>query len=94
MTQELIADMLGVRREGVTVAAGRLQDAGAISYVRGHIKILDRQKLEDTVSVIEWSKTSSIVCWGKLFNCFILLILGVFTAPEPALIKSGVDDPC
>jgi CRP-like cAMP-binding protein len=49
MTQELIADMLGVRREGVTVAAGRLQDDGAISYVRGHIKILDRKKLEDTV---------------------------------------------
>lgn len=49
MTQELIADMLGVRREGVTVAAGHLQDAGAISYVRGHITILDRQKLEETV---------------------------------------------
>jgi CRP-like cAMP-binding protein len=49
MTQELIADMLGVRREGVTVAAGRLHDAGAIGYVRGHITILDRQKLEDTV---------------------------------------------
>lgn len=49
MTQELIADMLGVRREGVTVAAGRLQDAGAISYVRGHIKILNRIKLEETV---------------------------------------------
>ena len=49
MTQELIADMLGVRREGVTVAAGRLQDSGAIRYVRGRIKILDRQKLEDTV---------------------------------------------
>ena len=49
MTQELIADMLGVRREGVTVAAGRLQDAGAISYVRGHIQILDRHKLEETV---------------------------------------------
>ena len=49
MTQELIADMLGVRREGVTVAAGRLQDSGAISYVRGHIKILDRKKLEETV---------------------------------------------
>jgi len=49
MTQELIADMLGVRREGVTVAAGRLQDSGAISYVRGHIKILDRKKLEKTV---------------------------------------------
>ena len=49
MTQELIADMLGVRREGVTVAAGRLQDSGAIKYIRGHIKILDRQKLEETV---------------------------------------------
>jgi CRP-like cAMP-binding protein len=49
MTQELIADMLGVRREGVTVAAGRLQDSGAISYVRGHIKILNREKLEGTV---------------------------------------------
>lgn len=46
MTQELIADMLGVRREGVTVAAGRLQDDGAISYVRGRIQILDRLKLE------------------------------------------------
>jgi CRP-like cAMP-binding protein len=49
MTQELIADMLGVRREGVTVAAGRLQDDGAISYVRGHITILNREKLEATV---------------------------------------------
>ena len=49
MTQELIADMLGVRREGVTMAAGRLQEAGAISYVRGRIQILDRQILERTV---------------------------------------------
>ncbi len=49
MTQELIGDMLGVRREGVTVAAGRLQDEGAISYVRGRITILDRAKLEETV---------------------------------------------
>jgi CRP-like cAMP-binding protein len=49
MTQELIADMLGVRREGVTVAAGRLQDDSAISYVRGHIRILNRAKLEATV---------------------------------------------
>ena len=48
MTQELIADMLGVRREGVTVAAGHLQDIGAISYVRGRIQILDRQKLENS----------------------------------------------
>jgi CRP-like cAMP-binding protein len=46
MTQELIANMLGVRREGVTEAAGRLQSAGLISYSRGHITVLDRPKLE------------------------------------------------
>jgi CRP-like cAMP-binding protein len=46
MTQALIADMLGVRREGVTEAAGKLQAAGAISYVRGQITILDRPMLE------------------------------------------------
>jgi CRP-like cAMP-binding protein len=46
MTQELIANMLGVRREGVTVAAGRLQEAGVIRYARGRIDVLDRPKLE------------------------------------------------
>ena len=46
MTQELIANMLGVRREGVTEAAGKLQKAGVINYRRGHIKVLDREKLE------------------------------------------------
>jgi CRP-like cAMP-binding protein len=46
MTQELIANMLGVRREGVTEAAGKLQKAGVISYHRGHIEVLDRPKLE------------------------------------------------
>ena len=46
MTQELIANMLGVRREGVTAAAGKLQDAGVIEYRRGHITVLDRSKLE------------------------------------------------
>jgi CRP-like cAMP-binding protein len=49
MTQELIANMLGVRREGVTTAAGRLQEQGLISYVRGHIRILDRRGLEAAV---------------------------------------------
>jgi CRP-like cAMP-binding protein len=46
MTQELIANMLGVRREGVTEAAGKLQGAGLISYSRGHITVLDRHSLE------------------------------------------------
>ena len=49
MTQELIADMLGVRREGVTEAAGRLQADGLIRYSRGHIKVLDRARLEQRV---------------------------------------------
>ena len=49
MTQDLIANMLGVRREGVTEAAGRLQKAGLIRYSRGHIVVLDRPKLEARV---------------------------------------------
>jgi CRP-like cAMP-binding protein len=47
MTQELIANMLGVRREGVTEAAGKLQKLGVIEYSRGHITVLDRSKLEE-----------------------------------------------
>jgi CRP-like cAMP-binding protein len=47
MTQELIANMLGVRREGVTEAALKLQKAGFITYARGHIKVLDRSGLEE-----------------------------------------------
>lgn len=46
MTQELIANMIGGRRESVTVAAGHLQDAGLIHYSRGHIRIVDRVGLE------------------------------------------------
>lgn len=46
MTQELVASMLGVRREGITEAAGKLQRAGLISYRRGHIEVLDRAGLE------------------------------------------------
>jgi CRP-like cAMP-binding protein len=46
MTQELIANMLGVRREGVTGAAGKLQDLGVIRYARGKITVLDRPQLE------------------------------------------------
>jgi CRP-like cAMP-binding protein len=47
MTQELIANMLGVRREGVSEAALKLQSAGLIKYARGHIKILDRAGLKN-----------------------------------------------
>ncbi len=46
MTQELMADMLGVRREGVTEAAGKLQKLGVIRYSRGRITVLDRPQLE------------------------------------------------
>ena len=46
MTQELVASMLGVRREGITQAAGRLQGAGLIRYRRGHISVADRSGLE------------------------------------------------
>lgn len=49
MTQELIASMLGGRRESVTVAAGHLQDAGLIHYCRGRISILNRRGLESNV---------------------------------------------
>jgi CRP-like cAMP-binding protein len=49
MTQELIANMLGVRREGVTEAAGNLQKSGLIKYSRGHITVLDRAGLEERV---------------------------------------------
>jgi len=49
MTQELIANMLGVRREGVTEAAGKLQAEGLVEYSRGRITVLDRRRLEARV---------------------------------------------
>lgn len=49
MTQELVASMLGVRREGITEAAGNLQRAGVIRYRRGHIAVLERSALETRV---------------------------------------------
>ena len=49
MTQDLVASMIGVRREGITEAAGRLQHAGLIRYRRGHIAVIDRSGLETRV---------------------------------------------
>lgn len=49
MTQELVANMLGVRRESITESAGSLQNSGCIRYRRGHISVLDRSKLEHKV---------------------------------------------
>jgi len=48
MTHELVASMLGVYREGISIAAGKLRQAGVINYRRGHITVLDRLKLEQT----------------------------------------------
>jgi len=71
MTQELIANMLGVRREGVTEAAGKLQQAGLIHYSRGHITVLDRPGLEARVcECYQVVKTEfdrllpSLPCWA------------------------------
>jgi len=67
MTQELVARMLGVRREGITEAAGRLQQAGLISYRRGHISVVQRAGLEarscECYGVVkkEWSRLLSDV---------------------------------
>ena len=74
MTQELIATMLGVRREGVTAAAGKLQSAGIIEYSRGNITILDRAALED----------SACECYAVVeTECDRLL-------PKPALSNAGL----
>ncbi len=72
MTQELIANMLGVRREGVTEAAGRLQGYGYISYRRGHITVLDRKGLERDVCE----------CYGVVKKEFARLLSDVLQRQE------------
>ncbi len=64
LTQEFIANMLGTRRSGVTVAAGTLQEAGLIRYSRGKITILDQSRLEDT----------ACECYRLVQNEFIRLL--------------------
>ena len=71
MTQQLIADMLGVGRAGVTEAAGRLHAAGIIDYARGRIKVLDRAALERAVCECylvvkaEYDRLAHIAVTGK-----------------------------
>ena len=72
MTQELISNMLGVRREGVTEAAGKLQNKGYISYRRGHITVLNRKGLE----------ADACECYGVVKNEFSRLIED-FQANQP-----------
>lgn len=71
MTQELIANMLGVRREGVTDAAGKLQDLGVIHYSRGQITVLDRTKLEslscECYAVVK-RETDRLLPYASLFK--------------------------
>jgi CRP-like cAMP-binding protein len=77
MTQELIANMLGVRREGVTEAAGKLRDFGIIQYSRGHIKVLDRPRLERHVcecyAVVkkEFDRLLSDIPPGRAFSSLV-----------------------
>ncbi len=73
MTQELIAHMLGVRREGITESAGKLQRAGLIEYRRGHITVLDRKGLEAQVCE----------CYGVVKKEFDRLLR------KPLISKSG-----
>ena len=68
MTQELIANMLGVRREGVTDAAGRLQRLGVIEYHRGHIQVLNRPKLESLTCecyAVVRKESDRLLPWSK-----------------------------
>jgi CRP-like cAMP-binding protein len=73
ITQELVASMLGVRREGITEAAGKLQQAGFIRYRRGHITVLDRSGLE----------TRACECYAVVRNELTRLLSDVQHRQEP-----------
>jgi CRP-like cAMP-binding protein len=74
ITQELVASMLGVRREGITEAAGKLQQAGFIRYRRGHITVLDRSGLE----------TRACECYAVVRNELTRLLSDVQHRQEPS----------
>jgi CRP-like cAMP-binding protein len=79
MTQELIANMLGVRREGITEAAGHLKQAGFIRYRRGHITVLDRAGLERSVCE----------CYAVVKNEYGRLLCDPPHRHAPALVGRG-----
>ena len=89
MTQELIANMLGVRREGVTDAAGKLQKLGVISYSRGQITVLDRPQLEqlccECYSVVK-RETDRIEGLDSARSCMAC-------KPTPACVPSCIPMP-
>jgi CRP-like cAMP-binding protein len=80
MTQELIANMLGVRRESVTESAGILQKLGIISYQRGHISVLDRKKLEQR----------SCECYAVVKKETDRLLPRGMAAPQPSKKENSV----
>ena len=81
MTQELIAGMLGVRREGITEAAGNLQRAGLISYRRGHISVIDRNGLE----------SRACECYADVKNEFERLLC---EAPAASSLSGNMQSGC
>jgi hypothetical protein len=91
MTQELIANMLGVRREGVTEAAGKLQGAGLINYSRGHITVLDRPWAGSArVRVLRGGPGDGFLYLGGLFDN----VAGVARARVARLsLTTGASDP-
>ena len=74
MTQELVASMLGVRREGITAAAGSLQEAGFIRYRRGHIAVLKRAGLD----------TRACECYAVVRKEYLRLFAEIPVRPAPA----------
>ena len=84
MTQELIANMLGVRREGVTEAAGKLQAEGLIRYSRGRIKVLDRKQLEARVCE----------CYGVVKKEYDRLLPEIRPAVAASAVRGRAHIPC
>jgi CRP-like cAMP-binding protein len=84
MTQEKIAEMLGVRREGVTEAAGRLQQAGLIHYRRGNITVLDRPQLE----------AQACECYAVVEREYERLLSPEHTIGNAGVHAIEVDDTC